>query len=388
MRTLRREDGWVLVTAVAVMTLMSILGLSIYAYADGQTQQSAADRISESSFNLAEGALSAQVFRLSRNWPGTAAGAYPESCANGSADNKCPDTTAMWKNFDQPDYKANAGWVTSIRDNGGSSENFYDDQLTNTQPRWDSNADGRLWVRSQSVVRGQRRTLVALVRVEEVLESFPRNVLTAGRFATGNNGRKVIVDTKGPSAEPVPLAVRCQGKAPPCLDYERDKGQVFPDTTEDNYGGGAALDEAALERFKARAIASGTYYATGCPPKPEGQVVFVENGNCVYDDSVAPCCNSIASPGLLIVRRGTLAFTGNIVFTGIIYMRNEQNSTGNVLSLTGTAAVHGAVAIDGNGTLLPGSSKANLVYDERVYQVMRSYGTAGIIQNTWREVKG
>jgi Tfp pilus assembly protein PilX len=385
---LRREDGWALVTAIAVMALMSTLGLAIYAYSDGQTQQSALDRVSESSFNLAEGSLSAQVFRLSRQWPGTAGGAFPDTCSQASTGTKCPDASAMWRNFDQPDYAADAGWVTTVRDNGGPSSSFYDEELTNAEPRWDANDDGRLWVRAQSLVRGQRRTLVALVRVEEVLEQFPRNVITAGRFGTTNNGKKVIVDTKGPGAQAVPLAVRCKKINPGCLDYDPAKGQVWPDTTQDDYGGGAALDEDALERFRARARASGTYYANGCPSNPSGEVVVVENGDCSYSNSTGACCNSVASPGLLIIVNGTLSLTGNITFYGIVYMRNAQGSSGDVVSIGGTAAIQGAVAIDGGGRLSAGSSKANLIWDERVFTVMKSYGSAGIIQNTWREIKG
>jgi Tfp pilus assembly protein PilX len=388
LRTLRRQEGWVLVTSIAVMALMGTLGLAIYAYADGQTHQSAADRTSESSFNLAEGTLSAQVFRLSRQWPGTAAGAFPESCTQSSVDSKCPDAAALWRNFDQPDYQASTGWITTVRDNGGSSANFYDDALTNAEPRWDANNDGRLWVRSQSVVRSHRRTLVALVRVEEVLEQFPRQVVTAGRFGTTNNGNKVIVDTKGPGAQAVPLAVRCRGRNPTCLDYQQDKGQVWPDTTLEGYTGGEALTEDAVERFRSRAIASGTYYANGCPANPSGQVVFVERGDCSYTSSAGPCCNSIANPGLLIIVNGTLSMTGNSTFYGIVYMRNAQGSSANVVTLGGTAAIQGAVAIDGDGKLSAGSSKMNVVYDERMYTVMRSFGTAGIIQNTWRELKG
>lgn len=383
-RRLRREDGWILVTSISVMALMTIMGLGIYGYADGQTQQSAGQRIGESSFNLAEGALSAQVFRLSRQWPGTAGGAYPASCSQASSGTQCPDPTAMWRNFDNPDFTAQAGWVTSVRDNGGSAGNFYSDSLTNAQPRWDANGDGKLWVRSQALVRAKRRTLVALVRVEEVLEQFPKNVVTAGRFGTTNNGNKVIVDTKGQSAQAVPLAVRCHGRSQSCLGYQASKGQVSPDTTQDGYSGGAALEADALERFRARAMANGTYYSS-CPSSLSGQVVFVEQGNCSYNGGTG---NSATAPGLLIIVNGTLSLGGNSSFYGIVYMRNAQGSSGDVVSLGGNSLIQGAVAIDGDGRLSAGSSKLNLIYDDRGFQVMRSYGSAGIIQNTWREIRG
>jgi len=34
-----------------------------------------------------------------------------------------------------------------------------------------------------------------------------------------------------------------------------------------------------------------------------------------------------------------------------------------------------------------GSSKQNLVYDENAFNNIKTFGTAGIIQNTWREIK-
>ncbi len=53
-RLLHREDGWALVTAVIVMSLMIGVGLASYAYVDTQVEQSANERTRESSFNYAE----------------------------------------------------------------------------------------------------------------------------------------------------------------------------------------------------------------------------------------------------------------------------------------------------------------------------------------------
>jgi hypothetical protein len=44
--------------------------------------------------------------------------------------------------------------------------------------------------------------------------------------------------------------------------------------------------------------------------------------------------------------------------------------------------------VDGNGIVDVGSSKGNLVFDDKAYNAVKSYGTAGMIQNTWREIKG
>ena len=93
-----------------------------------------------------------------------------------------------------------------------------------------------------------------------------------GWFATGNTGRKVIVDTKGSAAQPAPLAVRCNLPAPStsCLNFLPDRGQVSPDTSAPGYLGQTAVPPDALDQFRARAKTLGTYYATGCPATPTG----------------------------------------------------------------------------------------------------------------------
>jgi hypothetical protein len=110
----------------------------------------------------------------------------------------------------------------------------------------------------------------------------------------------------------------------------------------------------------------------------------VENANCSYtgnDDY-----NTAAFPGVLVFARGTLTIAGNVEYQGLIYMANLQNSTGLVLTLGGNSLVQGSVAVDGNGGVSVGESKANLVYDADAATRVVSYGNAGIIQNTWREI--
>src|SRR5947208_12453069 len=92
-----------------------------------------------------------------------------------------------------------------------------------------------------------------------------------------------------------------------------------------------------------------TYHAHGCPANPSGRVVFIENGNCSWNDSAGPCCNSATAPGLLIVNNGTISLNGNIAYWGVVYGANAQHTTGTVVSLGGTVTIEGAVAVDGDG---------------------------------------
>jgi len=388
MRRVRQERGSILVISILLMTLMMSVAMAGVTLVDQVQRESGRERQSETAFNLTEALLSSQVFILSRGWPGTSGNPYPSSCTAGVTDSHCPDASSLLTRFGGPDLAAGITWSTMVRDNQSPNPNYYDATLTATGPSYDANHDGELWVRAQAVLRGRRRTLVGLVRVERVTEQLPYSVVVAGHFGTTNSGRKVIVDTQGSAAAPAPLQVRCVGLIG-CLDYPANKGQVKPDTSQTGYTGANGLSDDALARLRERAIADGTYTASGCPANPSGAVVFVENGDCTYNNSTpGPFGNSTASPGVLIFARGTLSMSGNIVYHGLVYMANQQNSSGWVVSLTGTAAIQGSVQIDGAGGLMAGSSAVNVVFDPNVFAGVVSYGNAGIIQNTWREIPG
>lgn len=383
-RIVHEEDGSVVV-AMVVLVLMLVLGFATYAAVETQTRLSSVDRVRESSFNLSEGALNAQTFIIGRLGPGSPARSYPAQCP-AAGDPLCPDETRLADSFDgalQADYADGAGWTTSVRDNG--TGDFYDP--ANVSPyTYDQNGDNRVWVRADATVRGRTRSIVALIAVEARPVAFPRYSITAGHFSTTNNGNKLIVSTTGSLG----LAVRCS--TPPesasCLDYESQKGQVSPENLVYGYPTRPAVTADDLAGLEELAQANGTYY-TSCPANPSGAVVVVESGNCSYNNSVqAPCCNSAQSPGLFIIKNGTFSLNGNLEYNGIVYALNEQNTSGNVVSLGGTAAIKGGVTVDGPGGVAAGASGTNIVYAPGAFEGVRSFGTAAVVQNTWRELSG
>ena len=274
---------------------------------------------------------------------------------------------------------------------------------TMTPCTWDSNADGAMWVRAQATVGTESRTVVALVKLELVAEQFPQNTITAGKFRTSNSGNKVIVDTKGCAAvgappggcksqRAAPVVVRCAASPPytrsgSCVGFDQNKGQVSPPDSIQTGFSGRAVPVNAIDDFRRRAKAIGTYYASGCPSSLTGPVVFIENGNCSFTGGTF---NSDTAPGLVVVRTGTLSLGGNVTYYGTIYAANENPSptdSGDVVSLGGTATIQGAVVIEGLGGLLAGSSKLNVVYDPGASANLYGYGTsAEISQNTFREL--
>ena len=385
-RRLSDERGWALMSSVLVVGILVALALPLLSLVDNQQRQSANERKSESSFNLAEAAFDAGTFVLANSWPVTAGGAYPATCGPTSTSLKCPNADLLARTYAGTDYSAR-DWTVRFRDDGGTGD-YYDPAIVDAQPTWDANGNAKMWVRADGRAAEGVRTVVAVVRRQDQLEPFPRNAITAGWFGTTTGGHKVIVDTKGTAAQPAPLAVRCTSSVPPpspgCLDYQADGGQVSPDTAYSGYAGDTAVPEDALDRLRSRAKALGTYYATGCPQSPTGELVFIENGNCAY--AGGGTANSEGAPGMLVVARGALNFSGSMTYYGLVYAANLQRSTGAIVELSGAATIVGSIAADWQGGVAIGNNGENLIYDDSVFPLIKSFASAAAVQGTWREL--
>lgn len=398
-RRLRSEEGNVLVIAVMMVALMLVLGSTALSTVDTQTDVAKQERQHESTFNLAEGVLHAQTYVLARLGTGNASNQFPELCTQDSTEALCPEDSELDLSFDeavQNDYDDEVTWSTQVRDNPTGT--FYSETAFQTAPLYDANDDRQLWVKAEATVRDRTRTLVALIQVEFRPIQFPGYALAGGWFETSNNGRKVIVDSTGSLG----VAVRCSLPPPSsgCLDYQPDKGQLEPaDHYELDYpetSTGVLADE--LQSLEDFAQANGTYY-TSCPSDPNGLVVVVESGACSYNNSApaAPgqskCCNSAGDPGVFIVKCGSVSFSGNIEFFGIVYVPNKTSpdsttwcSSDIVVQVQGTALITGGAVIDGPGGMLAGSSGLNIQFDPWAFANVKVAGTAGVVQNTWREI--
>ena len=382
---LKRDEGWAVLTAILVLGILVSLSLPLLSMIDSQQRQTAHERKSESSFNLAEAAYDSMVFVLSNDWPSASTGAFPTTCTAASATTKCPSADVLATAYSGTDY-SNPGWTVRVRDDSAGSDYFDPAALEASPVTWDANGNAKMWVRADAHAAGQDRTVVALVRRQDKLVPFPRNVLTSGWFATGNTGRKTIVDTKGNAAQPAPVAVRCNLPAPSvgCLNFQPDRNQVSPNTSTPGYVGQTAVPVDALDQFRSRAKTLGAYYASGCPATPTGELIFVENGNCSYKSGKT--FNSQASPGMFVIARGTITFGGGMTFYGLIYAANLQRTTDPVMSISGAATIYGSVAVDGPGGITVGSNGENVIYDDRVFGYVKAFGGAATVQGTWREL--
>jgi hypothetical protein len=370
-------------SSVLVVGILLSLSLPLMSLVDSQQTQSAHERKSESSFNLAEAALDASVFVLGKGWPAVATGAYPPTCTDASTSLNCPSPDLLTRSFQGGDY-TDRGWVVEVRDDTGTE--YYDPSVVPSRPRWDSNGNAKLWVRADAHSADGDRTIVMLVRRVDRTEPFPRNAITAGWLTVATGGSKVVVDTKGGTAQAAPVAVRCTlpPPSPGCLDYRPDHGQLSPDTSTTGYAGDTVITPDALERLRSKAKSLDTYYPSGCPQSPAGELIFVETGDCHYAGGTSS--NTADAPGMFVVARGTLTFGGGMTYYGMAYAANLQRSTNVVVRVFGAATVVGSIAADAGGGVEVGSSGNNVVYADTVFPLITSFTAAAPVQGSWREL--
>jgi len=406
----RDEDGWVLVTALVLMLIMGVFAAATLTLTTAESRASAQGRSRETAFDLAEAALNAQTFSLSQHWPGAggagnAAIRFPSSCTPTSTDTRCPSASSLARLATEVDTVRGSSWSTIVRDDSGSvgASQFWSEAMINSAPAYDANGDGEMWVRSQALAAGKKRTMVALVHVEPQSEDLPHATLIAGRLDISNMGHKTIIDAAGNSAGTGQLAVRCvpqSGESVPCLGHALDNSsnaqssldalldiQISPNVATTGYTGGASLSADAIERLRQTAIANGTYYTT-CPASLAGAVVFVATTlTCTYTGN--DTWNSATTPGFLILTSGALSLGGTTTFYGVIYHANQAASAASdLVNLQGNTSVVGGIIVDGSAGVVAGSSKVNLQYSDTAFNAVESHGTAGLVQNTWREIRG
>ena len=392
-----------MITAILLIAVMLSVGLAAMSTVDTQSEQSRRERVRESSFNLSEAALSNQIFILGRKGTGTQSRQYPEVCPDATSE-FCPEDDKLLLNYDQAtqvDYDPDqTDWYTWVRDNAGAGaalgeeDTFWEDGLLTTRERYDANADKLMWVRAQATVRGRQRAMVGLVRIEPRPITFPNYAILAGSFSTSNNGNKTLVD----AGNSLGVTVRCTGDPPEtipdddgCLEFRN--GQITPQgTINSGYGIDETVEPDTLEALLDVARANGTYY-TSCPSGTDdgaltGDVVVLDTGGlCSFRSNAQH--NSPTNPGLLILMSGKFEMLGTATFYGLIYAPNLPPSSStdpDVVKIHGNAVLTGGAIVDYGGGVEAGSSgKQNITYNANVFDI-NAFGTAGVVQNTWREI--
>jgi hypothetical protein len=65
---------------------------------------------------------------------------------------------------------------------------------------------------------------------------------------------------------------------------------------------------------------------------------------------------------------------------------SPATNVNDAITTNGGFGVWGVVAVDGPACLKLGSNGVQVSYDRRVFDASESYGTVGLVQNTWREL--
>jgi hypothetical protein len=401
LKRLHGERGNVMIITIFLLSAMMMLGLASKSIVDTESSQSGKERVRESTFNLTEGVLSSETYALGRIGTGSASNQFPNKCTPASTSALCPSPTELGRAFDgtsQKDFAVGSDWEITVRDNQDpttTTSQYYNPALTGSDCAsgtaaanriycYDQNGDNQLWVRAASTVRNKTRTIVALVKTEPKSVNLPHYAILSGGFSTTNDGNKVIVD----AGSSLGVAVRCTQEPPstsnPCLGYNEGKGQLSPaGAYTTGYPNQPAVGDDDLAALQDKAKANGTYY-TSCPASTSGAVVYIAlavSANCSVGQS-----NTATAPGMLIMENGTVSMGGNDEFYGIMYLMNKQNATGNVVSLNGTSGIFGGVLVDGQGKVSAGSSGLNIQFEATAFDLVQTTGTAGVVQNTWREL--
>jgi hypothetical protein len=372
----RGQEGWALATFMMLVAIMLMIGLAMLTIVDTQTRASGVERTRVSAFTVAEGAMNAQAFMLSRAWPDSSALAFGQSCTQSTTGTTgCPDQTWLARSFTGGDY-ANVTWQTDVRDNGGSYGSVWDDAALASQPAWDQNADGQLWVRSRAMLAGRTRTLVQRVQINRT-PAFPQGYATVvGRFSTdlGVTLNQVVASplltgiignhkliSGGKLGLRCGILSGCVTGAFAVLTQVGLSSLLANDVVQ--YGLTSAVSADVVSQLRQRALAAGTYYSSvasgaACPSPPGGTttaIIFVEQvGTGDQTCTVTLSGGGTVQVRALVVNNGRVTFTGTGTYQGIVYAVDAQRATlgdgaREVVRIESNAKVRGMVAVDGAG---------------------------------------
>jgi hypothetical protein len=435
------ERGWVLVVAIVVMSLLLGLGLATLALVDTQQQQGRYQRVREDSFNLAEGMLYSQSQILSRNWPSNPTRAFPTECTQANYSGTlnvthCTNPATLTSStgaanpiFAGSDFtgSGNVTWKVQVRDNGDASGNVLTNYVqatanavqskcsvpftstcsaaggtltacSSSSCTYDFNGDHQVFVRAEAQVRNKTRRLVALLRLEVHQVNFNTNVVQAAWIQSTNNGNnKVFVDAQPSGVTTASkIVLTCSPPAANCPDPQMTSAQKNQMNPPDAYATGQTVTAAMTDDDYSGFLAIADHYyndSTGCPSQTNpdawsGVTIldFSSNTNFCQLQSNGQV-NSASSPGVLIINRGGIRWGGTVDYYGIVYARNlSPQSSAGLIDLGGGGVIHGQVTVDGPGGVIVGGTQGSIQFDPNAGPNLKTSGTAGLVQSTWREL--
>lgn len=421
MRRVREEDGFVVVTAVILLTVMLGLGLGLLMFADVQQKASTREQATEAAFNVAEAALNAQVGQLSRKWPMSET-EMPARCESstvkeGETTNDCPSPTDLkldpntgsttCSGTDAWGSSLSNQWTTYVRYDPEANPVF-ESTTEKTQNYWAKDETGALWVRAVGVVQCHAVTVISLVTRLRVSLTAPEDAIVGNWFKVTNKGNKAIVDREGKAESAAPVSMRCESPhtraSGTCEEYDTSKEQVSPAIGEEHpTSSSTTFTSSQLATLKSEAQAYKTFYSLTppyhCPTSMtelEGVPVSTYTRAPVYVEGCGALsikangtANTEALPGFLVIANGTFEMSGTSTYYGVIYAANLEHLSTAVVTLQGGTHVVGGIIVDGSGGIEFGSSgnggnPANLTFDSLAIHDLTISAGAASTRNSFR----
>ncbi|HEX4805090.1 MAG TPA: hypothetical protein VFU94_04245 [Conexibacter sp.] len=412
------ESGSALIAAVVILFVVLGLGMAVLSQANVQSHQTGVEAWGEATYNNAEGALDAEANLLQQSWPRAATSVCNQSSTSSTF---CPGV-ALTNSFSTAYagrlYTSPQWTIQIVDDSGGESANYYSDAASATAPSYDANGDGKVWIRAQTIIQGQKRIVAAQMVRQTTIVQLPHNTITSGGAFTSNRGNKVIVETTDAAAGSSltgSINVRCGSSSyspsygDACEGWDPRKGQLDPASNYqggyvDPNGGYTAVSSTSLASLKQAAQSNGTYYNGTCPTTLTG-LLYVDNppgGGCSYTGGTWNMTSSPPAktdvPGMIIMGDGTLTFNGSLSYFGVIYMVNASGHTptsgactsaqqnGPVFAVHGTGSIYGSIFVDKCGTIDAGSSAYNIIFDSNAFNAATAYSYPSLAKNTFRVI--
>ena len=317
----RSERGSALVTSLLVMGIMLSIALPLMSIVDTQQRVTSAARLHESSFNLTDAVLNAQVFVLSNSWPATVDQRY-DPCTQDGTSLKCPDPVR------DRGHLLGCRLFTGHLARPGARRRR--DAPTTTTSAVGSTASRRGTPTRTAALGARRRTWDGKDQLDRdagaddrARRDVPPEHRDGRPLRPEEEGEEEGDHHAGQRAQPAAIAVRCTGGyGSACLNYKPKKKWLMPNIVQTGYVG-QRPSPAAIDRLRLRAKVLGTLLRDGCPTSPEGPLVFVESGDCVYVGGKGSRpygtrvkggrveVNSPTAPGVFVIASGSVTLRRN-----------------------------------------------------------------------------
>ncbi|MDO9410373.1 hypothetical protein [Patulibacter sp.] len=376
-----------LVPTMALLMITLALGLAMLSVVDTQARESGRQRVSESTFNLAEGTANATAAVLADGWPARTTATCALPMAEGGLDAPADPVTVperiraiLASSYTDGDYDDGAAWEVHLCDDGLSGTHqvtWSDDALT--QPAWDANGNGRMWIRAQATVGGRRQAMARLVQVGTVSPLPTGYAAIAGQLSFAGDLSVTLnslltgallgpfVDllvTNDKLIQGGKLGIRCGLLPSLCTTSASAAVSTIPllqsallGTKVQQYGAPTALRARDLDDLVRQATTTNTsvaQVAAGAPCIPSGAaataVVYVEK----VGDGSGQCTVPTQTQRIVIVGQGGIKVAANASYTGVLLALNRQapaKRLREVVTIGSRAKVTGAVFVDGGGTV-------------------------------------